>query len=62
VTTPPMSPTRVQLAGMALMVLSAAPLGWAVGEVVGRWRPRPAALGERAGEPLTGVVPAPSPA
>jgi hypothetical protein len=34
-------PTPAQQAGLALMVLSAAPLGWALGEVVGRWRPRP---------------------
>jgi hypothetical protein len=32
--------TATQLAGLALMVLSAAPLGWAIAEVVGRWRPR----------------------
>ncbi len=33
-------PTTTQQAGLALMVLSAAPLGWALAEVVGRWRPR----------------------
>ena len=32
--------TPTQLAGIALMVLSAAPLGWGVAEVVCRWRPR----------------------
>jgi hypothetical protein len=32
--------TPMQLAGLALMVLSAAPLGWGIAEVVGRWRPR----------------------
>ncbi len=40
VTTPPAAPTGEQLAGLALMLLSTAPLGWALGEVVGRWRPR----------------------
>jgi hypothetical protein len=38
VTTSPAAPTTVQLAGLALMVLCAAPLGWALGDVVGRWR------------------------
>lgn len=33
-------PTTTQQAGLALMVLSAAPLGWALAEVVGRWRPQ----------------------
>ncbi len=32
-------PTVTQQAGLALMVLSAAPLGWGLGEVVRRWRP-----------------------
>ena len=32
--------TPTQVAGLALMVLSAAPLGWGVAEAVGRWRPR----------------------
>ena len=32
--------TPTQLAGLSLMVLSAAPLGWGVAEAVGRWRPR----------------------
>ena len=32
--------TRTQLVGLVLMVLSAVPLGWGIGEVVGRWRPR----------------------
>jgi hypothetical protein len=40
-TTPPMVPTREQLAGLALMLLSTAPMGWAVHEVAGRWRPGP---------------------
>jgi hypothetical protein len=35
---PPLPP--VQVAGLVLMVLSCAPLGWALGEVVRRWRPR----------------------
>jgi hypothetical protein len=35
-------PTTTQMVGLAVMVLSAAPLGWALAEVVGRWRPRPA--------------------
>ena len=41
VTTPPAAPTALQLAGLALMLLSTAPLGWALGEVVGRWRAGP---------------------
>ena len=41
VTTPPVAPTGEQLAGLALMLLSTAPLGWALGEVVRRWRPAP---------------------
>ena len=32
--------TATQLAGLALMVLSAAPLGWGIAEVVCAWRPR----------------------
>jgi hypothetical protein len=32
--------TPTQLVGIALMVLSAAPLGWGITEVVRRWRPR----------------------
>ena len=32
--------TGTQVVGLALMVLSAVPLGWGIGEVVGRWRPR----------------------
>jgi hypothetical protein len=32
--------TRTQLVGLVLMVLSAVPLGWGIGEVVGRWRSR----------------------
>ena len=32
--------TATQLAGLALMVLSAAPLGWGIAEVVCPWRPR----------------------
>jgi hypothetical protein len=42
----PLTPT--QLGGLAVMTLSAAPLGWALAELVGRWRP--------------GAVPAPAPA
>lgn len=38
VTSPPVAPTPVQLAGLALMVLSAAPLGLAIGEVFRSWR------------------------
>lgn len=60
--TSPTSPTPSQLAGAALMLLSAAPLGWAVGEVVGRWRPRPVVLAEGLGDPVTGRIPAPTPA
>ncbi|MFL6152889.1 MAG: hypothetical protein ACJ72B_10965 [Ornithinibacter sp.] len=41
VTTPPVAPTGLQLAGLAVMLLSTAPLGWALGEVVRRWRPGP---------------------
>jgi len=33
-------PTTLQLTGLAVMVLASAPLGWAAGEVVGRWGPR----------------------
>lgn len=62
VTTAPTSPTPTQLAGAALMLLSAAPLGWAFGEVVGRWRPRPVVLVEGVGDPVTGGIPAPAPA
>ena len=36
--------TRTQLVGLALMVLSAVPLGWGIGEVVGRWPPRARAM------------------
>lgn len=32
--------TGTQVVGLALMVLSAVPLGWGIGEVVGRWPPR----------------------
>jgi hypothetical protein len=35
---PPLPPTQV--AGLVLMVASCAPLGWGLGEVVRRWRPR----------------------
>ena len=35
------APTATQMAGLAVMVLSTAPLGWALLEVVGRWRPGP---------------------
>jgi hypothetical protein len=35
---PPLPPTQV--VGLTLMVASCAPLGWALGEVVRRWRPR----------------------
>ncbi len=41
VTMPPIAPTAAQQAGLALLVLSTAPLGWALGEVVRRWRPGP---------------------
>ena len=41
-------PTVTQQAGLALMVLSAAPLGWGLGEVVRRWRIRPAPAPEPA--------------
>lgn len=61
-TTTPTSPTPTQLAGAALMLLSAAPLGWAVGEVVGRWRPRPVVSTQGVGDPVTGGIPAPAPA
>ena len=36
----PLGTTSTQLAGVALMVLSAAPLGWGVAEVVCRWPAR----------------------
>jgi hypothetical protein len=35
---PPLPPTQV--VGLTLMVASCAPLGWGLGEVVRRWRPR----------------------
>ncbi len=35
---PPLPPSQV--AGLVLMVASCAPLGWGLGEVVRRWRPR----------------------
>ena len=41
-------PTVTQQAGLALMVLSAAPLGWGLGEVVRRWRTRPVPAPEAA--------------
>ena len=62
VTTSPTSPTSTQLAGAALMLLSAAPLGWSVGEVLGRWGPRPVVLAEGPGDTVTGRIPAPTPA
>jgi hypothetical protein len=40
---PPLPPTQV--AGLVLMVLSCAPLGWALGEVVRRRHPQPVADG-----------------
>jgi drug/metabolite transporter (DMT)-like permease len=40
-TMPPTVHSGEQLAGLALMLLCTAPLGWALGEVVRRWRPRP---------------------
>ena len=36
----PFGTTPTQLAGVALMVLSAVPLGWGIAEVACRWRPR----------------------
>ncbi|HET6969011.1 MAG TPA: hypothetical protein VFI44_12060 [Ornithinibacter sp.] len=43
--------TPTQLAGVALMVLSAVPLGWGIAEVVCRWRPRPPAATEATVDP-----------
>jgi hypothetical protein len=50
-------PTAAQVGGLALMVLSCAPLGWALGEVVRRWHPGPvpepsADAGTHAPEPV----------
>lgn len=66
VTMPPVAPTPTQLAGVALMLLCAAPLGWALTEVAGRrWRPalqqsvRPTGPAEPVGaaEPVGGALP-----
>ena len=43
------APTASQWAGLALMVLSCAPLGWALGEVVGRWPRRVPSTAAQAG-------------
>ena len=49
--------TPTQLAGLVLMVLSAVPLGWGIGEVVGRWRPRPEGAAARAVRPTPLTAP-----
>ena len=53
---PPLPPTQVT--GLTLMVASCAPLGWALGEVVRRWRPRQVPAPKGAREPAPEVVPA----
>ncbi len=58
VTTPPTAPTGQQLAGLAVMLLSTAPLGWALGEVVRRWRPGPVPPPHGAPARVPEVVPA----
>lgn len=60
VATSPTSPTTTQWVGLAVMVLSAAPLGWALAQVVGRWRPRPVVAAVVAPDRVGGgdVVPA----
>ena len=45
--------TTTQVFGLTLMVLSAAPLGWGIGEVVGRWQPRR--------DPARALAPLPTP-
>ena len=47
--------TPAQLAGLALMTVSAAPLGWGLAELVRRWRPRGAPLGAPDGDAGPGV-------
>jgi len=44
--------TSTQVAGVALMVLSAAPLGWGIAEVVCRWRPRRRLTTQVVGDPV----------
>ena len=49
--------TPTQLVGLVLMVLSAVPLGWGIGEVVGRWRPRREGAAARAVRPAPLTAP-----
>jgi hypothetical protein len=49
--------TPTQLVGLVLMVLSAVPLGWGIGEVVGRWRPRREGAAARAVRPTPLTAP-----
>jgi hypothetical protein len=51
--------TRTQVVGLALMVLSAVPLGWGVGEVVGRWPRRRERAMARAIPPTPVLEPVP---
>lgn len=59
---PAVSPTPTQLVGTALMLLSAAPLGWALGRVAGRWGPGPVAHQGVTADPVEAMAPAPVPA
>jgi hypothetical protein len=47
----PLVVTRAAVAGIALMTLSTVPLGWGIGEVARRWRPRTSAVREAAADP-----------
>jgi hypothetical protein len=47
--------TPAQLAGLGLMTVSAAPLGWALAELVRRWRPHEGPLGAPDDGPAAGV-------
>ena len=49
--------TRPQLVGLVLMVLSAVPLGWGIGEAVGRWRPRREGVAASAARPAPLTAP-----
>lgn len=51
-------PTPTQQAGLALLVLSAAPLGWALDVVVGRWRPTVVPVGTASAVLTPATVPA----
>jgi hypothetical protein len=60
VTMPPTAPTPTQVVGLAVLLLSAVPMGWGIGEVARRWQHRPVAAGEPARQPAGGPTPAPA--